>query len=133
MKTFNLTTEIRGALRLIFRKSPHRKAALQKARVEIARVNKDGTTAKKPAVWYQCAICRNMFKPDDLEVDHITPVGPAPGTRNAPPDLTWNKYIEKMFCGTENLQVICKGCHREKSKNDKARLSKTVRRNRPSA
>lgn len=129
MKTFNLTTEIRGALRLIFRKSPHRKAALNKVRVEFARVNKDGSRSKVPGVWYTCAECDRHIKEKEAEIDHIIPIGPAPGTRDAPPSLTWNQFIEKMFCGTENLQVICKGCHKIKTKKDRnARLSKTVRR-----
>lgn len=115
---FNLTSEIRGALRLIFRKSPHRKFALENARVELPKWNKDGSLAKKNAVWFRCAVCQKLFKPTELEIDHITPVGPAPGTRNAPDNLTWEQFLEKMFCGPENLQCVCKTCHRKKTKSD---------------
>jgi hypothetical protein len=117
MKKFNLTTEIRGALRLIFRKSPHRKAAMMAARVEIPCNGR-----KKPFVYYRCAACNNLVKPNNLNIDHILPVGPAPGTRNAPPDLSWEIFLEKMFCGLENLQCLCLDCHALKTKDERAKV-----------
>lgn len=113
---FNLATEIRKGAREAFRKSPQHKAALKAARIERERLKKDGTPAKTPAVFYQCNDCGGLFKPNAVQVDHIVDVGPAPGTRNAPPTLTWDVFFIRMFCGLENLQVLCKSCHLTKTR-----------------
>lgn len=47
-------------------------------------------------------------------VDHIIPVvDPKAGFEN------WDKYINRMFCGKDNLQVLCKTCHDKKTKEEK--------------
>ena len=50
-------------------------------------------------------------------VDHINPVIPIEGFPNKTWD--WNIYIERMFCDTNNLQVLCKECHDGKTKLEK--------------
>ena len=48
-------------------------------------------------------------------VDHIEPIiDPALGFE------TWDKCIERMFCEADNLQVLCRECHEEKSNEEKA-------------
>jgi 5-methylcytosine-specific restriction endonuclease McrA len=100
---------------MVFRKSPHRAAALKKTRVELIRYNKDGSKAKKPSVFYKCESCTGLFKPNEIEIDHVIPLGPAPGSKNAPVGLTWTTFISRLFCGPENLQALCKTCHRQKT------------------
>ena len=52
-------------------------------------------------------------------VDHIDPViDPDKGFEN------WDKYINRMFCEKENLQVLCAKCHDEKTKKEKKRKKK---------
>lgn len=51
-------------------------------------------------------------------VDHINPI--------IDPDVgftTWDDCIERMFCETDNLQVLCKSCHdiKTKDENDRAK------------
>jgi 5-methylcytosine-specific restriction endonuclease McrA len=46
-------------------------------------------------------------------VDHIIPVvDPAVGW------TTWDDCIERLFCEPENLQLLCKACHSEKSREE---------------
>lgn len=133
MKKYNLSSEIRGALRLIFRRSPHHKAALQKARVEKPRFNRDGSRHKIDSVYYRCSTCLKDFKVTEVEVDHITPIGSAPGSKNAPADLTWDIFIGKIFCDLENLLCVCKPCHKQKTQEDRNGLSSKIRRDQSKA
>ncbi len=122
-KKFNLTSELRGVIRLIFRRSPLHKAALQAARVEKKWYKANGKQAKKPAVWYKCAECGNLFKPNQVEVDHKVPIGPAPGTKMAPDSLSWDEFIFKVFCNPINLQVLCKdNCHKSKTERHRKKI-----------
>lgn len=111
-RKYNLASEIRGALRLLFRRSPQRAAALKRARKEIPKLNANGELSKKPAVWYECEQCKKLFKPDDMEAHHDPELGPHPGSKNAPPDLTWDIFINRLFCDVDGLKPLCKPCHR---------------------
>jgi len=41
--------------------------------------------------------------------DHISPIVPVTGW------VSWDDCIERMFCEEENLQILCKACHDDKS------------------
>jgi 5-methylcytosine-specific restriction endonuclease McrA len=100
LREFNLKGYLFGSLRKIWRWSPERRLALQLAEVL-------GTAAKDS---YQCAKCDNVFPKKLIQVDHIDPViSPATGF------TTWDNYIERLFVKADKLQVLCKGCHKNKS------------------
>lgn len=73
---------------------------------------------------YHCAGCGKDVPASTKEgskrvknvfVDHINPiVDPAIGF------TTWDEYIERIFCEKENLQLLCKACHDEKSGEERA-------------
>ena len=49
-----------------------------------------------------------------MEVDHIKPVvDPVQGFQ------TWDLFINNLYCESENLQAICKPCHKEKTLKEK--------------
>lgn len=51
----------------------------------------------------------------NIFVDHIKPIiDPVVGF------TTWDECIERMFCEADNLQVLCKTCHDEKSNEERA-------------
>jgi 5-methylcytosine-specific restriction endonuclease McrA len=92
-----------GALRRIFRWSPERRAALEAARQGLK---------------YLCAKCGKLFDKRKIAVDHITPVvSPETGF------VDWNTYIVRLFVTKDQLQVLCKPCHKEKTN-----LENTARR-----
>lgn len=67
---------------------------------------------------FECNICKNEFTQKDMEVDHIKPVvDPKKGF------TTWDDFIDKLFCEKENLQAICKPCHKIKTIKEKVTRS----------
>lgn len=70
---------------------------------------------------YKCECCGLEVPPTVMDtekrkrvknifVDHIVPIiDPAVGF------TTWDECIERMFCDSSNLQLVCKACHSVKS------------------
>jgi 5-methylcytosine-specific restriction endonuclease McrA len=59
----------------------------------------------------------------NIFVDHIVPiVDPAVGF------VSWDSVIDRMFCDSSNLQLLCRACHKIKSQEEievaKARRAK---------
>jgi hypothetical protein len=73
--------------------------------------------------FYTCASCKEEVpaslktekgRVNNVYVDHIDPVvDPSVGF------TTWDDFIERLFCEEDNLQVLCKACHDEKSSKEK--------------
>lgn len=114
---------VKGALRQSFRMSPQMWETLQRARHELPpALKKDGTPGKRPQVRYKCAICGGMFMQKYVQVDHIDPVVPL---YKIEADMTYDEMAGRIFCGKENLQVVCStplsknggkpSCHKIKS------------------
>ncbi len=63
---------------------------------------------------YLCAACKQEYPAKEVQVDHINPVvDPKTGF------TTWDEYINRLYCGKENLQVLCLECHKRKSKEER--------------
>ncbi len=61
---------------------------------------------------FRCSTCKQEFTSKDVQVDHTKPIGPG---------LSWDEFIESLFCEKENLQVLCVPCHKEKTKREKVK------------
>lgn len=63
-----------------------------------------------------CGMCGEWFehRANELEVDHIEPVGPFNGD--------FHEYVFRMFCDEDNLQALCFVCHKKKSAKDVANM-----------
>lgn len=73
--------------------------------------------AGKQQKWeYQCASCQQWHKQKDVSVDHKVPAG----SLNSFDDIAG--FVERLFVGADGLQLLCKGCHDAKTKEE--RLSK---------
>lgn len=59
---------------------------------------------------YQCSVCKKWWLAKDVEVDHISPLGSLKCSNDLP------LFVERLFCETDNLQLLCKGCHNNKTK-----------------
>lgn len=66
---------------------------------------------------YECAECHKRFPAKDIQVDHVVPVVPVTGFE------TWDNVIENLFCEADNLQVLCKPCHKLKSQKERQERS----------
>lgn len=102
-----------GSLRKIWRWSPMRREALQRA---FHCTDDEGTE------FYNCALCANYSSQKLVHVDHIEPVAPTTGWAG------WDVHFERLFCPSEGLQVVCKDCHKAKTnkENTKRRKQKRV-------
>lgn len=96
---WNEQAKIRGALRQVARYMPSKQDCL----ILAIHPTEKGVRGGNLYICNKCGLC---FKGGDVQVDHITPVIP---TNREIKD--WNEYIARLFCGTDNLQVLCKGCH----------------------
>ena len=75
--------------------------------------------------WYKCEGCGaevpttireegSRTRVKNVFVDHIEPIiDPEVGF------TTWDDCIERMFCELDNLQLLCKTCHDEKTAEEK--------------
>lgn len=82
---------------------------------------------------YKCELCGNEVPPTIMDtekrkrvknvfVDHVVPIiDPAVGF------TTWDACIERMFCDSSNLQLLCKACHTIKS-HEEIEVAKQRRR-----
>lgn len=99
---WNWNSNIRGALRRMFARSPVVREVMQEGRRESPRYNKDGSVSKRNKVEYQCQVCGGWFPSKFMSVDHIEPViSPEHGFED------WNTFIERLCCDKSNLQRIC--------------------------
>ncbi len=94
-----------SVLRSGTRRWPPKYETLNAAKTEKKVNPKSGRIAQH----FVCNICKQEFVAKDVEVDHIIPVANADGF------TTWDSFVENLYCGTENLQVVCKPCHSKKS------------------
>ncbi len=106
---------VTSALRAASRRWPPKYKALKEAFVGRKTNKKTG----KLAMHYKCAKCKKHFVAADVQVDHVLPVvDPKVGF------VSWDDFINRIFCEIENLQVMCKPCHKVKTELEKAERKK---------
>jgi 5-methylcytosine-specific restriction endonuclease McrA len=89
-----------------FRKYPIKYETLKEASVG-KRLN---PKTKRMSEHFTCNSCKQVFPGKEVQVDHIQPVvDPIKGF------LDWEVYIKRLFCGRDNLQVLCSECHDKKT------------------
>jgi 5-methylcytosine-specific restriction endonuclease McrA len=116
---YNEKSAIRSALRTAWHRHPRLKEVLKRERIERNLIRKDGTKGAL-RVFYRCDVCGGEFPAKNIQVDHVQPVGPTPGSKLAPPELTWDTFIGRLFCPAENLKTVCKTCHKKKTDKETA-------------
>ena len=103
-------TFITGVLRSGFRKYPSKYETLKEASVG----KKLNPKTKRIAEHFKCAECNQDYPAKEVNVDHCNPViDPKVGF------VDWDVYIKRMFCGKENLQVLCTKCHDKKTAGER--------------
>ena len=110
-KLFNA---IKGDLRKRSRWLPVNREVIKDSIVEVELPN--GKIKKH----YKCAACGYLApRQKDIDIDHIEPVIPVTGFKS------WDLLIERlMLAKKSDLQVLCKPCHKDKTKKEtKARAA----------
>lgn len=100
---------IRSALRNAYSKYPPKFEALKRAEVGRMVNSKTG----KLAMHYECNHCHKYFVQKDVQVDHIIDAGSLKDFSDLP------GFCERLFCGVDGLQVLCKKDHQAKTKKSK--------------
>lgn len=103
---------IRSALR---QKSRWWKPITQ-AKIDARRAYKGSN--KRQKYEYQCNKCKKWYPDKQINVDHIQPAGELNTANDLP------GFVERLFCETDNLQVLCTTCHDKKTKAEKLKKKK---------
>jgi hypothetical protein len=71
---------------------------------------------------YICKMCSatKVYGRKDIQLDHIDPIVPLTGW------VSFDSFIDRLFCETKDLQVLCKAHHKEKT--DKERKKRKIYR-----
>lgn len=108
---------LKGAIRRVFSRSELRRAALAQWQVEYHDPNRP--RVKK---WTLCPGCQIITPTYLMQVDHIEPIIPL---NRRLEDMSWDEVINRAWCEFNNLQPLCKPCHKTKTKEEaKKRRSK---------
>lgn len=102
-----------NALRRVSRWVPAKQEAMRRAQVRL-EVGKTKKGKPKYRVFYKCLKCKGLFKREEVNADHISPIiNPITGFKD------WNEYINNLFCTYEKLQILCIECHKIKTNQEK--------------
>jgi hypothetical protein len=96
------TSFIKSALRSASQRWPPKYQTLNEAFVGKQINASSGRLAKH----FKCSKCLEVFPQKEVEVNHITPVVPLTGFDS------WDGVIARMFCEKDQLEVVCKPCHK---------------------
>lgn len=99
---------VKGGLRSASQRWPPKYKALNEACVGQKINPKSGRLAK----FYTCNICKEDFPAKQVEVNHIIPVIPVTGFDS------WDGVVERLFCEADKLEVVCRPCHKNISKQE---------------
>lgn len=61
---------------------------------------------------YKCAECHEIYQKKDIDIDHVNPVIDVKGFDS------WDNVIARLFCEREGFQILCKPCHKIKTKDE---------------
>lgn len=98
---------LRSALRAGYNKWPPKWEVLRAAKRPY------GGKDKRQKWEFKCAECKKWHKQKDVSVDHIVPAG----ALSSYDDIAG--FIQRLFVGTEGLQVLCKVCHNTKTQEER--------------
>lgn len=98
-----------ASLRSGMRRYPPKFEALNKAK----RGKKVNPETGRIAEHYECNSCHMESVKKLVQVDHIEPIVNSSGF------TTWDEYIKRLFCSVDNLQVLCKECHKIKTNKER--------------
>ncbi len=68
-------------------------------------------------LFWICKVCNtSLSNPKECQVDHIDPVKDTDTTSQS-----WDVYRDRLFVAPEQTQILCKPCHKSKTKAENER------------
>lgn len=95
---------IRSALRAAFMKYPVK----HQVKKNCMQLTDEGSR-------YKCQGCGELFRSNQVQVDHIEPCGSLKTFDDLP------GFVERMFCEADGFQLLCKDCHQSKTNEERKR------------
>lgn len=111
---------LKGSMRRLFGRSELRRSVIDKAIVS----GYSDPARKAVKFWVKCEECGKMEAKSNVQVDHREPLIPLDSSLE---EMSWDEVVSRLWCDESNLQIICKPCHRLKSKaenKERRRLKK---------
>ena len=100
---------VTSVLRAGSRRWPPKYETLNEAKTEKKINVKTGRLAQH----YLCKKCKQDFPAKEVQIDHIKPViDPKVGF------VSWDVFIERLYCDKKNFQCLCVACHKNKTKKE---------------
>ncbi len=87
---------------------PQKYTAIRRAFVREGINPKTGRKCKL----HLCSHCRQTFPQGGVQADHIVPVVGPEGF------VSWDVYIQRLYCEADGFQVLCKECHAKVTKEE---------------
>lgn len=92
----------------------YRYACLNAAKVYVD-IGKYKNGNNKTGVFFICAECERQgieayYKRNEVQVDHVKPIVDVEEGFTG-----WDDYVPNLLCEGDNLQVLCRKCHKEKT------------------
>lgn len=78
------------------------------------------TEARRGWGKYECASCKSLFGPKEVDKDHIEPI--------IDPETLSQDMNQFMVRALGPIQILCKPCHKKKSAKEAAIRAKTRKR-----
>lgn len=98
-----------SVLRAGTRRWPAKYETLAAAKTEKKKNKKTGREAQH----YFCTGCGEDFPAKEVQVNHKEPVVSVEDGF-----ISWDTFIERLYCSKNNLEVLCRACHKEITKKE---------------
>jgi len=98
---------LRGGIRRVFSRS-----ALRIAVIDACLIKHTDVSRSRVKAWGKCNDCKKPTPKSYLVVDHILPVISIEETADV---ITFDEFIDRLWCHPSNLQALCKECHEVKT------------------
>lgn len=111
---------LKGAIRRIFSRSELRREVISNAIIP----GYSDSKRKQVKFWVKCETCGSMEAKSNVQVDHVLPLIPVDRSLE---EMTWDEVVERTWCDIGNLKIVCKPCHKDKTKaenKERRRLKK---------
>ena len=100
---------LKGSIRRVFGRSDLRRRVIE------TYIIKDYYNPNRKTVkyWIQCEQCKKMEAKSNIQLDHVEPVIPVDKSFE---EMSFDEVINRQWCEENNLKVLCKPCHHEKTR-----------------